>query len=483
MHRANWIVVESPRFEIFSTMPKERTLELARDLEQFHALVLTLTGATEIESPIPTRIFAFAKSSDYRRFAPRRSAGSFHSGVRWNTILLTGYGKRLNAQDILLHEYVHFVVRQGTIRQLPVWWDEGYAEVLSTARKQMGYVEIGGVPKERAPWIVHGDWLDMRRVISATGYDDFSEVELGMFYAQAWALVHYLLLDRDDPGSIVRELPEYLDAVELGFSPVAAFEKAFGESPRDAQRAIREKLRKGGVKIVGLPEERIVYDRTPPLSRPPQPGEVAIRIGQLRLAHGDSDVVRRGRNAERDFRIAISLAPNESRGHAGLGDALKFQKRLAEAEPHFDRACELDPSDPMNELDRAEFYHDKALLAEDSSERDRLLGRAREGYRQVLEADASLPEALLMLGATHLAPGQDPREALGPIEQALKSLPSSWQVQYSLAETYVALGRERDALALMVQAYSARAEGSGEEAARKEIEAIRSRRQQAATGE
>lgn len=169
LHQDRWIEVSSPRFEIFSTMGIDDSVALARELERFHALIYRVTSADNVDSPIPTQIFAFEHASDLNRFTgSKQVAGRFVAGLRQNQILLTNTSRQLGASEIILHEYVHFVVRNGSKTVYPVWYDEGFAEFLSTAKVREEHMAIGIVPKVRIPSFRYEKWIPMGKVISTT---------------------------------------------------------------------------------------------------------------------------------------------------------------------------------------------------------------------------------------------------------------------------------------------------------------------------
>lgn len=477
MREASWVVVESARFEIFSTLPEEKVKALATELERFHALVYAVTNAPRGESAVPTRIYALARRSEYSQVGPAGTAGAFSQGLRQNQIVLSDYSPNMGASEVILHEYVHFVLRNGTDRPYPVWYDEGLAEFFSTVVHHEELLVIGAIPKARIPWFERAQWLPTERIIAARAYDDLNgSNELGMFYAQSWALVHYLTLDRE-PGSppVGRALARYLELVEGGTPTEDAYRAAFGEAPGRSGLRIRNLLEDGTMKVLGIPIAKLDYDRTSPTVRIPGPGEVAVRLGQLHLSNGKAE------QAEDEFQAAIALDARNARAQAGLGDALKFQDRFEEAEPYFKRAVELDAEDPLNQIDLAEFYQDRGSKRAASIEAMRAdLVRARDIYRNVLKLEPRQPEALAMLGISHLAPGEDPRVALGYLEKAFELMPSSAELLGRFAESHLALGDEAPARMFLTRMLAVRGAGQPKTAVDEAISEIRRRREAAA---
>jgi len=469
-----WIEVSSPRFEILSTMSERDTKRLARDLEQFHALIHTLTGASEIASAIPTRILVFSLRKDYLRFGSETSAGYFNAGLRENHIVLDGESEILTAGNIVLHEYVHFIIRNGTSTSYPIWYDEGFAELLSTATAHEDQIAIGLVPPARYSLLALAKWIPLSRIISGKRYADFPRAERGMFYAESWALVHYLTLGRRAGTDMVRDLESYLLRVGMGIPAEQAFVKAFGESIEAVESKIRVRPRrfpgkKHPWRVIGIPLAALKYDQSEPTVRTPEPDEVAVRLGQLSLIQGDFEF------AESSFSKATTHNPLNARAHAGLGDALKFQGRWQEAALHFRRAVELDPSAALNQLDLAQFLYDLALQPDHSDERGALLQEAWRICLRSREIDSSMPEVWAQLGRTWLALGNDPEQAIELLEEAFERLPSSPQLLQMLAEAYVTTNQDEIARNLLSKSAAVHSDGELEKSLDEQIAEIRKR--------
>ena len=471
IHQADWTIVNTPNFEIMSTLSPEDAATLAGDLERFRALIFTVTTAPRKPAPIPTRIFAFKRTGEFAPFSPMRQvAGFFNSSPRANYVGLVDHSPKLDATSIVFHEYVHFILRNATPIAYPIWYDEGFAEVLSTVQTHEEQLIVGAIPRARMPSFQYGKWIPMSRIIAATSYSDVPKNQVHMLYAEAWALAHYVTLDRAGEGSV----EEYLALVESGMGTSEAYERAFFEPIEKSDESIRRRLRKGDWRLLGIPLENLQYDRTKPSTRKPTESEVAARLGSLQLANSAA------RKAQVLFQAALEADSTNSRAHAGMGDALKFQNRYGAAGPHFRRAVELDPTDPLNHLDLAEFLHELALKETKGAEHDRLLSEARDAYEAARELDPSAPEVQLMIGRTYLAPGEDARQSVQFIAKAFVDLPSDDAVIQSLAEAYVATGRESDARAVLRRSVANLQDGSLAMNLEREIESIRARRMKAA---
>lgn len=476
LREAPWITVKSARFEIFSTLSVEETKALATELERFHSLIYAVTNAPKVESSVPTRIYALARRSQYSQLGPAGTAGFFNTGLRYNLIVLADYSPTLGASEVILHEYVHFVLRNGKNPPYPIWYDEGLAEFFSTVVRHKNALVIGAIPKARIPAFQRLEWVPIERIIAARSYDDLPQDDRGMLYPESWALVHYLALDRESESpSITTGLSRYLELLEAGTPTDDAYHTAFGELPGRSGQKIKGLLKGGDMKVIGIPIAKIDYDRSEPAIRTPDVGEIAVHLGQLQLYNGD------GEKAEQEFRTAVDHDPKDPHAQAGIGDALKIQSRFEEAEPYFKRAVELDSRDPMNHLDLGEFYLSRSGAKAESIDALKAdLEEARWSFGKALELDADNPEALVELGTTYLAPGQDPKIALGYFQKAFDFVPTWPQILSLIAEANLALGDEVVARKFLMRKLAVSGEGEPESAIEKALGEIRKRRSEAA---
>ena len=106
----------------------------------------------------------------------------------------------------------------------------------------------------------------------------------------------------------------------------------------------------------------------------------------------------------------------------------------------------------MNQLDLAEFLHERATKAARGETRTRLFREARAAYQASAQLDETIPETHLMYGRTFLEPGEDAAKAIAPIERAYRQLPAHEFAIVSLAEAYLANRREGDARAVLHRA-------------------------------
>lgn len=433
-----WLQVRTENFEIHSQLSKKETLELVRHLEIFRHVAAVFTGVGLADSPVPTAIYAVPSGKVARELSlGSRFAGIFSPGLRRNLIVV----KDVHGTDevaTIMHEYVHFLIENFGDFNYPMWFYEGFAEYLSSMKVRSDEIIIGSVAPGRVAVFSYVPWIDMRNIIARRGDDEWTAERNALFYAEAWALVHYLMNRTDQPKRFNDQLEDYVRQLDAGTDSIESFEAAFGESVEAFDRAVRNYIGKKRVPGIVLAADSVVPEFEPEVTQMSRE-EASLALGRLALRNGDFD------RAERWYRIASADPALEAHARGGLGDTLKFRDRFDEALPHFERALDLAPEDPLCQLDMAEYWDYRAEHSNEPSERDEYIDLARTHYLEAWKLNPNLPETYAMYGRTYLTRGDDYNRAVEMLEEAQRLLRSSTRVKLYLAEAYLGAGRTDDA--------------------------------------
>jgi len=225
-----WIEASSPNFSVFTTLSDADARQLLEDLELFRSALLAVTKLRNTNASVPTEIYGF-DASDYGQFSPAANiAGYFVPLLRTNMVALSANRNSAQARAILFHEYTHFLMNNEGRLYYPHWFNEGFADLLSSVDAIGAMVEIGSVPAHRQNWFLYGlPLLPYDRVIRADSPAYWRNNDVGMYYAQTWLLVHYLALGpNSQSGSLTKRMDGYVEAVARHVDKEKAFEDAFG---------------------------------------------------------------------------------------------------------------------------------------------------------------------------------------------------------------------------------------------------------------
>jgi FimV-like protein len=432
-----WLEVSSPHFVIVSALAKERTVELARELESFRGAAQVVMNVAGIEERIPTTVYVLPYRVEKLGFK-KSIAGFFMPQMRANYAAVIPVSGRLD--ETIKHEYVHFLVRNRDGVGYPPWLDEGFAEVLQTMTTRGRTIEYGKPIRERYQWLYNGQWMPFAQLLEIRDVADLDRADTPMFYAQSWLLMHYLMAGQHERKFDAQQ-QGFFDLLEAGASPTDAFEQAF-ELPvmrirftltrynKAKPRPIRARLSQS------LPE---VTTRALTVSA----DSIAAQMGALLLLRGDRD------EAARYWNAALAMNPNNGAALVGLGDIHLLAGRFDAARAYYEQAIAAEPLNAYHELDYGEYFLARARAGDDTTRIAGDLATARRHFARSYELDPRNPETLAMNGASYLFNGEPLHKALESLTLAYQMLPSQPGIKLLLAQAYAESGERAAATRLL----------------------------------
>ena len=442
----SWIRADSPGFTFYSNAEPSVLSDLAYRLELLHSVLEGLNPARPLASSLPTSIFVFRDRATFAPYKPRSNgrpaavAGFFiahpHAGF-----VAVHSDPQTDRRGVILHEYIHGFLREN-LPQAPLWLNEGLAEFYSTFDSDEEEARIGQLIDSHLLWLRQQPAIPLRRLLETetTSHTYNDRRKNPGFYAQSWALVHYLLLGGEEPRA---ELASYLALLEEGVEPLEAFDLAFGASYRTLERKISRHLQDAAVEPLSAPVEAPAGDllQVTPLSR----SDTLFHLGWL-LAH---QTPARVDEAQRHVDAALRIDPHHAPSFTAQGylDALEGDHQSATY--HFERAAELGADDYLLHFLRANSLA-RIVGTWPSAERWAgdglaLIEEARVHYRESLRHESGFVEAWAGLGATYVTDPDPSTEGLRALRTAYEKLATRPDVIYNLAVLSARLGRRQDA--------------------------------------
>jgi tetratricopeptide (TPR) repeat protein len=447
-----WIRVETAHFILFSNTAEERTTEIGLRLETLRQVLAQMLPELQVDSQQPLWVYVFKDDPSFAPYkrrsavAPDRMSGSFAKHRDANFLAINA-GRPLDPWRVLHHEYFHYFL-SNNFTDIPLWFNEGAAECFSTIEIDEARVEIGRPPENHIHRLRQNPWIpfaDLFR-IDATS-KEFNEVRGSVtFYAESWALTHYLLWeDAHGRSSGLR----FLGAFPAGSRLDEGLESVLGTDRDGLESRVAQSLRKGRLRPTLTEMEDLRIDtsmRTTPMRR----AEVLQRLGDL-LARSD---LGREQEAEAHFREAIRIDPDLATAYLGLGLVRDVQNRFDQAAGFFQKAIALDPGDAM-----ARLYYGESLLKRDASSGParRVVGGAtppgillaREQFRNAIRLRPGWAEAYAGFGATYVPEVGPITEGIEALEKALALLPQQSDAVFNLAALHARNGDRDRARAVM----------------------------------
>lgn len=412
-----WVRVATPHFEVVAEVPAGDAATVARRLEAFRSLVEASLPAGSAAALQPTLAVVFATDRAFSSFTPTSSQGGQAARVAAFVGLdesAPGLSFPLERGDkalgVVLHEYARVL-----LRRMPLWFMEGAAEVYGTAAptEDGRRLRVGG-PVVLNVRLLREASMPLAELLGATRAPGGMPGQV--FYAQSWALAHYLLLGDEERA---RRVPSFLARAAAGDPAVKAFEEAFGplaEIERELRRYVEGGAR--GVREVELPAASEAVPLPPP--------EVEAALGRLLFQAG------RAADAETRLRRALTGDPSLVEAHLSLGLLQLGQGRFTEALDRFAKAQELAPAS----LPTA-FHLARAVLRSPVPVEDGRVEAARAALAKVLVPSVRAAGAWTVLGALSGRLGRL-EEAERALRTALDLEPARLEAVAELADVLVA---------------------------------------------
>ncbi|MGA3026991.1 MAG: tetratricopeptide repeat protein [Bryobacteraceae bacterium] len=235
-----WLRLTTPHFEMLTTAGEKKGRECVLYFETVRQFFIDVGIAKDVPGK-RVRIVAFRSDREFRAYAPNEFVAAFYAGGADNDyIVLSQIG--LTSYPVAVHEYVHLVVRHTGLT-LPLWMNEGLAEVFSTLRPIGKKVAFGDPIPGRVLEARSGPLLDLRTLISvgedSRYYNERNRASI--FYSESWALMHMLYVSPEYRP----RFPGFLNAIAAGEGTEAAFGRGFGKSLNDVQKDLFTYIRNG----------------------------------------------------------------------------------------------------------------------------------------------------------------------------------------------------------------------------------------------
>ncbi len=233
-----WVEVRSPHFIVVSNAGEKEARQTAIRFEQIRTLFREMF-AGEQNAPSPTlTIFAVKNEASLRELLPEYWAkGHGHvAGIFFNHFYQFYAAVQLDAPGdnpyaTIYHEYYHSLT-MPYLPGLPLWLAEGLAEFFGNTQIDDKKAYSGQPDPGLIQTFQQGRLIPLTTLVSVDYTSPYynEQNKMSEFYAESWALVHYLMMG--DNGSHRPMLLAYLAALDRGATSPEAASQAFGDLRR-----------------------------------------------------------------------------------------------------------------------------------------------------------------------------------------------------------------------------------------------------------
>ncbi len=431
-----WLRVQSKNFQLVGDADDASLRRTAAKLEQFRYVFAQLFPQMKFNSPIPTRVVVFKDKKTFDQFKPIEwAAGFFQPDEDINYIVLSADGGETGNFQTIFHEYTHFLVDNSMGRaNIPPWFNEGIAEyyeqflIENNQKVTLGAAHAGNLQVLRRGEIIPFE------TFFATDYYTLhkqSKESAQLFYAQSWAVLHYLL----QGGGAARraQFDQFVESLMRGTKAKDAFRQAFQTEFATLETELRKYVAQTDFSATVVPfREKLIFDadmKTFPVSE----SEAKAFQGDL-LYH-----TRRLDEAERFLSEALALDANSSIANTSLGLVKMKQKKFSEAKIYLEKAILLDSQNYL-----AFYSYASAISRESMTE----LGFAsnyeradaekiRANLRRAIALNPDFAESYNLYAFVSIIRNEEIDSSIAMIKKALEIAPGNQWYAMRLAELYM----------------------------------------------
>jgi tetratricopeptide (TPR) repeat protein len=460
-----WIEVHTAHFSVITDAGDRRGREVALRMEQMRAVFGQLILKDKLKMPVPITVIALKNDNQYGTVAPSKQSmgsGFYVPGPDRIYIVLDLF--QIDPWQSAAHPLAHYLLNFN-YPPTQSWFDEGLAEYFGSIHigKQ---VEIGADPELLPEW--HEDFFDqmqrdpnvpqsLTQLASSpvwislpdlfTMKHDGSGTREGthntLYYAQSWAVVHYLLNKNKMP-----EVGTYFDLVLNQKVPVdKAMVQAFDMSPTQMEDTVKGYLKSlSGLGIALDNSKKPIADPVDiqqpyRLALPFDVDEIGMAVSPMKdddaRAMLDDVMTRIPENRDQalhDLRQLTTDPKDNEVAHRGLAWDDIRQKKFDAAADELDKATDLNPRDPWIWYYRAVLKYRKAQATRHEMQG---LANMMQDLRAVTDWYPEFADAYNMLAMARVE-GGGINSALEAQREAIALAPRNVEYQFNLGQIYVA---------------------------------------------
>src|SRR5215217_2862063 len=449
-----WVSVRTKNFFMLGNAGEKDIRKVALKLEQFREVFTRLFPKMTFNTPVPTTVIVFKSESSYAPFKPRaNTAAYFQPGPDVNYIVLTTEVRgELDPLSVIYHEYTHLLV-ENTFDTAPLWFNEGLAEYYSTFSISDDQKIVLGRPIGNHVYLLRQNKMLPLQTLFEVDYKSphYNETnKLGIFYAQSWALMHYLIIGKTGR---VEQLAKFMDLLKSKGPMERAFQEAFGVPFETMERDLRNYVKQDRYNIVsGHFEKKLELDTTTEAT--------VLTEAEAQAYLGDLLVHSHRKDAYTYLEKALKLDPNLAMAHASLGMAYFYEGKVKEAHASLERAVAANSKNYL-----AHYYYAFTLSHAGPDESPsaggyspEIAAKIREHLQKAITLRPDFPESYNLLAYVSLVTGDGIDDSISSLKQVLSSSPGKHQFIYMLGQLYTRKGDYKVARELLEQVVKSNAE-------------------------
>lgn len=246
----NWTEVRSPHFTVVTNSSEKQGRRIAGQFERMRSVFHVAFRTLQIDPESPIVVLAIKDKEDFRALEPEtylakgslKLSGLFLRASDKNYVLMRLDAPGEHPYSVVYHEYTHLLLSKAA--EMPLWLNEGLAQFYQNTEIHEEDVSLGEPSGANVALLRQKRLLPLATLFSVDETSPYyHEKNKGsIFYAESWALTHYL--QHKDLQDKTSRLNQYLALLAQKVDPVTAATRAFG-SLKKLQSALETYVQQG----------------------------------------------------------------------------------------------------------------------------------------------------------------------------------------------------------------------------------------------
>ncbi len=437
-----WLEVRTAHFLVVSNAAEKDARLAAHKFEAMRSLFQRVFPEADLDTASPILVLAVQDKRSMQALDPSSYLGKgqvniigyFLSAPERSYILILLNASGAHPYAPIYHEYAHFVFSR-LHHWMPLWLTEGIAEYYQNTEFFEDHVRLG----KGDPGIQHTiDYNALLPLSTVFGVDPHSsyyhEQDKGsIFYAESWALTHYLK-DKDELEGTHR-LNDYLDLLQKNVDPMAAAAQAFGDLD-ELELNLRRHAASGQYQVSEMPGT-IDVDDSSFIVQPLSQSQADARRAEL-LAH-----VGRTSDARPLLDDVLRNDPSNVGARETLGYVAFREQNFDEARKWCLQAIKLDPNSFVAHYLFAAASIRKGVVDKASQ------AAVEESLRTVIKINPSFAPGYDALAIFYSQRGTNLTEARDLIERAVQLGPGVPEIRIDESQVLASMKKSKEAIEVL----------------------------------
>jgi hypothetical protein len=254
----SWIEVRSPHFTVITNSNEKQGRRVADQFERMRSVFHTLFPKIQIDNLGSITVLAIKDEKDFRALEPAaylakgqlKLGGLFLRGADKNYVLMRLDAEGEHPYAVVYHEYTHLLLSKAEF--IPLWLNEGLAEYYQNTDIHEKDVALGQASPENLELLRQNRLMPLATLFAVDHSSPYyhEENKGSIFYAESWALTHYL--EQKDFRDKTERLTIYAQLLAQNVDATTAAARAFGDL-KQLQSALEGYVSQASFKYFRMP--------------------------------------------------------------------------------------------------------------------------------------------------------------------------------------------------------------------------------------